>query len=327
MVEDVAKVFSPKNFWTDVLSVWCELNFDTPITVNEIKNQVLWYNSNIRIQGKPVMYRAMYEKGIIYVKDLLSVNNTFVSISDLQRKYGNFPFTQYIGLLSSLPINWKRTLQEDPGQESEQEGVFLINKYLSKKSVVKLAYNELNNDKSIVNKALNKWNLALEEEKCQEEFIRKVKDIYVLTNYPKLRSFQFKFLYHAVRTNEHLYHFKIKSSQMCEFCLVEKETVRHLFFDCIYVRHIWGKVEKLLGREILYTNVVYCDRTCNEGSRSEFMLLLVKYYIFVQKCKEQIPTWGGCEKYVRDIKGVEGVIAQKNNKVSRHIAKWNNVNI
>ena len=58
-------------FWEDLLKAWAEYNYSTPQTLEEILNQVLWYNSNVKIAGRFVMNEKMYGKGVIYVKDLV----------------------------------------------------------------------------------------------------------------------------------------------------------------------------------------------------------------------------------------------------------------
>ena len=43
-------------------------------------------------------------------------------------------------------------------------------------------------------------------------------------------------------TNYLLHKRKITSSQNCTFCMIEPETIEHLFFKCHYVRNLWLQV-------------------------------------------------------------------------------------
>ncbi len=82
---------------------WCDYNYSIPNTKkNEILNQVLWINSNIRIDNK-VVYNKMWEKkGIVYVKDILNHTNGYLShVEIIQRRSQwalclrtNFPICQ-----------------------------------------------------------------------------------------------------------------------------------------------------------------------------------------------------------------------------------------
>ena len=55
--DDVCMLFGHCEFWRDVLYVWAEINYSEPEDQNEILNQILWYNSNIRIADKPIYYK------------------------------------------------------------------------------------------------------------------------------------------------------------------------------------------------------------------------------------------------------------------------------
>ena len=63
-------------------------------------NQMLWYNSLIRIAGKPIFYKKCFEKGVHYVKDIVDSNNEFLSYEAFVAKYGQcIPFTKYFGVM------------------------------------------------------------------------------------------------------------------------------------------------------------------------------------------------------------------------------------
>lgn len=47
-----------------------------------------------------------------------------------------------------------------------------------------------------------------------------------------LREFQYKFLKRIIPTNTFLFKCKIANSRLCDFCLSDIETVKHLFWDC-----------------------------------------------------------------------------------------------
>ena len=324
MEEDIRILF-PEGFWRDVLQVWSKIHFDVPVTKGEVLNEILWLNSNIRINFKPVFYADMFAKNIVRIRDIVYPQGNFFTWGEMCSKYGNFPFTEYIGIVKSIPLNWKKMLQV-PEPVSYDEAVPLENdildKWLKLKLCVQIAYQSLNDDRSIVNKVMLKWNEGLFQNLTQDEFIGKIRRLYSLTNYPKLRAFQFKFLYFAVKTNVQLYHYKVKSSQMCEFCEVEKETVKHLFFYCIYTRKIWLHLQDKIGEEIEYSNVVYCETKTRKTYLFDFLILLAKYYIFCQKCKSECITVEGFVTYVKEIQNIEYGIAKKRGNVNRHIAKW-----
>lgn len=42
---------------------------------------------------------------------------------------------------------------------------------------------------------------------------------------------------------------------ICSLCLLEEETIQHLFMDCIYSKGIWTQLEKEVARGKAYTQI------------------------------------------------------------------------
>ena len=53
--------------------------------INEILQIILWNNKHIRIDGKPVFYKTLAEKGILRIGDLISENNELITKCSLSR--------------------------------------------------------------------------------------------------------------------------------------------------------------------------------------------------------------------------------------------------
>jgi hypothetical protein len=54
----------PNKFNRDIFSAWSYYSYNTPDTSLEIMNQFIWFNSHIRIDGKPTFNNRMYTAGI-----------------------------------------------------------------------------------------------------------------------------------------------------------------------------------------------------------------------------------------------------------------------
>ena len=67
----------------------------------------------------------------------------------------------------------------------------------------------------------------------------------------KIKDLQYKIVMIFTLTNNFLYEMKTINSPACNFCNLEPETVEHLVFDCIRVKHIWlvkfDEFQKLTG--------------------------------------------------------------------------------
>ena len=63
--EDVKSLFDTNKFWPQVLECWTKINYKQDIeNRNEIMQQFIWYNSNIRREGKPFLFRKAYNDGL-----------------------------------------------------------------------------------------------------------------------------------------------------------------------------------------------------------------------------------------------------------------------
>ena len=64
-------------FYRNILTVWQILHSKVPLSVNEIKEEILWNNRFIKIGGKTVFYKAWVSKGILRIKDILNAHDNF----------------------------------------------------------------------------------------------------------------------------------------------------------------------------------------------------------------------------------------------------------
>ena len=65
--EDVELLKTSNIFWKDVLKSWCKYNFSCKY---KEENQIIWYNSLIRIKNKPFFWKDVYCRGLKYVHQL-----------------------------------------------------------------------------------------------------------------------------------------------------------------------------------------------------------------------------------------------------------------
>ena len=90
---DIAKHFINKPFLRDILMSWSKLNFNSLIYNHY--NEILWNNSNIRIDEKTVFYKNWFQSGIKYVKDIFDhEQQAYYTFRELQDNY-NLPNTDY----------------------------------------------------------------------------------------------------------------------------------------------------------------------------------------------------------------------------------------
>ena len=75
-----------------------------------------------------------------------------------------------------------------------------------------------------------------------------VKDVYELPfkvaveNKLRLKLSRFKIIHNVIPTNFSLYKMNIKESPQCEHCLLQNETLVHMFRECSVVEPFWKDV-------------------------------------------------------------------------------------
>ena len=56
-----------------IIHTWCEVNFERLDIIDDIENQVLWFNSHVRSQNKPYINDRMNNKGIVKMSNIYSI--------------------------------------------------------------------------------------------------------------------------------------------------------------------------------------------------------------------------------------------------------------
>ena len=159
-----------------------------------------------------------------------------------------------------------------------------------------------------------------------KDMVKYFNNILKITIYVKLRSFQYRSLTQSIVTNVHLKRYKIKLNEECSFCGKELEMLKHLFYDCEYVTHLWtwfcntlsvkridlswAKVAFLQVQYILTRKLSVIRWPC----RSKI--------IYVQQCNSNIPTVSTFINCISQIKQIEFEIARSKNKQQIHDIKW-----
>ena len=67
---------------------------------------------------------------------------------------------------------------------------------------------------------------------------------FLCTRESKLWTFQFKFLHRRIATNSYLFKIGITSDNLCSFCKECRETMMHLFWECIFVQAFWNGIKQ-----------------------------------------------------------------------------------
>ena len=100
--DDVKLLKIRQQFWSEVLHSWSQYNY---YRNTRIENQILWYNSQIRIRGSPFLWGDVYRSGLKYVYQLFS-DLDFKTEEQVWTEYG-LSRLRYNSLKTAIPREWR----------------------------------------------------------------------------------------------------------------------------------------------------------------------------------------------------------------------------
>ena len=319
-------------YYKECFDAWSGLNNSTPVTFNDVMNEIIWNNRFICIDKKSVYRSDLVNLGIIKVGDLITDNNLFlhedpfVTISPEQRFF-------IMGLVHSLPSDWKTIIRSSVCNNEKRPiphtpyvnlncGFFPISDVTSKQ-----IYNSFLCKKQIPPTA---------QQKISDKYLDTIinwKKVYSLpfrtTLDSKLREFQYKILNNIVFTNDKLFRFGLSHSPNCTFCNEEPESLEHLLSRCKVSSEFWKEVLSWLKEN----NIVI--ESFNEiglflgifEESEDFLLinhvmLLGRYYVYLKKCLGSLPSLRGFIARIWRVYNTELHIARERDKLAIHFRKW-----
>ena len=210
-------------FTTEILQLWSEISCEANVnSIDHFLSLLLWHNSLIRKDNRPVYYKSWSCKGIQNVTDLLKDPNNFLSSHELQERYNvKTNFLVLHGLKSSL-----KSLRESRSLSTTSSQSFLES-FLKAKKPTEAVYERLVTVKQKTPfRSQEKWLADCELEShetidCKSVYLSSFK----CTKITKLIIFQFKL---SSATNSFLKKIGIKQSGLCTFCKTEAESLIHL---------------------------------------------------------------------------------------------------
>jgi hypothetical protein len=242
--QDVPK-FS-EEFYNEVFGKWAQLHYEEPTNAHEIGRQIIWLNSQIKVDGKIIKYKRYHQAGIKHVKDLIDDNNQIGGKRFLENKFDiTFKGLDYESLISAIPKHWKRELI------LVQKGDIIISPYVdikidnSKTKLIEIKTNQIywkyiesKGERATSEKTwIEKTTLNLTEEEWQTVYLGP----YKIPTDAKIISFHHKITHRIIACGSNLKKWKIKDSDKCSVC-EEEDTIEHHFVECRETMKFWKHI-------------------------------------------------------------------------------------
>ena len=324
--EDISKLKMDNFFWKDVLTAWSEYNSYYNF---KYENQLIWYNSWIRVRDKPVFWKDVYQNGLKFVYQLFD-NHEFKSNKQV---WDEFKLTRlrFNSLKVALPRAWKQYFCENSYQQFSPLPPHLYDLVINGayKQLSRKIYQYISEDHLLLHGKYMKWRGELGNEmvECLWDYKQEIVNIYKTSNITKYRSFQYRLLQRGIITGIQLFKWGILPTDLCYYCQSERETVLHLFCTCTKVKELWAQVAEYIEQKYsilvkLHSGAIIFNKLAKGNHVANFLCLIVKQYIYSQKCLQRELIFREVKARIMEVQNVEKYIAIKNDKLNVHVKKW-----
>ena len=251
LLQRAAPVKNLPKFYQDIISSLATLESPEAESAHDIQNQQIWFDRYITIEKKPIFWKVWYQKGIIYIRDLLDDNANFLTQDQLKFRYDlNCNFLDVLKIRQSIPYPWRNMIRQAPTKAQNIPQLLLHDKSnatsqaivsLKSKDIYWLLYRAQN--KSLgVPASHDKWSEALDLALDTEEWNTVHKIPFRATHETYIQSFQYKVLHRIIPCNHWLYKLKIVISPNCKTCGTD-DTLIHYFMDYERVQNFWNSFD------------------------------------------------------------------------------------
>ena len=324
--KDLIQLFPIKGFFQDVILSWFEIRDSQDEDC--IGKQILWNNSKIKIQNKPIFKKDWYDRGIQHIEHIYDYRKKeFYQFKDFLELYDlpNQSFLFYTSLISSIPREWKTKLKTESINFQMKDT--LLTKILKSKQTNKFLYNyQLQKDNKTPIKAEQKWKTIFNNSELNWKSIYMLPFKTIIDT--KLREFQYKYIMRIIPTNTYLFKCKLVMSNLCDFCNSYTETVNHLFWECQNSQQFWSELKTFLTNKNINITFDLLNITFGvEGkgvhnSLINFIIICGKYFIFRSKYIKTLPCFNSFKLYLNKRIEIEKHIALEKDKLEVHNRKW-----
>ena len=245
-------------------------------------------------------------------------NGSFLTFKELERKFEcHIDFIQLWGIIEAIPREWKRWLKENSGNNSLNH--FEITQAIA--NPLKTIYTSLNKQEALLDILKNKWK---DLDVSANDLKWYVNNTYRITNYVKLRSFQYRVINKALITNIHLFYYGIRTDKLCTYCNESEESMLHLLWECPKVQTFFEKIQKKWLKNIVLDKykVIFNEIESSPKLIANLIILLAKHFIYISRFDKKTLSFELFVNYVNQIREIEKTIAFQNGKIGHHNKKW-----
>jgi exonuclease III len=281
-------------FWKDVFSAWQHVTKKIEQDKNvkfKIFTLPIWYNSSINIGGKCIFIKNWYQHGVKIVGDFLSDDNSFLSKYMFEQKFhiSDISVMQYNSVISALSKCFKVLKIERTCilKTCFPYLPFYFENILPNVRCTNIIYNCINTTE-VTPTSIPKWKLELSPHGINDICLRDVfKVCFKTTSDSSVQWLQYRLLHRILPVGYYLKKIHVKSTDICNLCKTETETLQHIFVSCSEVLTLWSALSLHIYRTTSkrvgfnFRNIILGELPLSKDNRNiNFIILYTKQYIF-----------------------------------------------
>jgi len=276
----------------------------------------------------------LFERNIKYVDQLYDYRiNDFYSFDNLCYIFGipKSNFLLYYTLIKSIPIHIKAATNTNNTPCTQK--TFVENIIAKQNETNKIFYTLQIKNPTETSKAQTKWQTLLGEKELNW------KQIFVMpyksTTDSTLRNFQYKYIQRIIATNKYLFKCNLSNTNLCDMCSEHIETIEHLFWECKHIQTLWNQLTTFLDKHKLNVKLSLLDislgvntfKIPEVNNTVNYIIILMKYFIFSMKYRKQTPTMNCFINYLKLKIQIEKEIALNNDTLHIFEHKWKHIKL
>jgi len=296
------------NFYKDIHSIYMKHFKKEPNNINEILNQSLWLNNNIKMNNTYIYHKHWGGKNINKIRDLIDEYGCFLNHNQIYDKYKlKINYLDLLQVQKSIPKTWIYELKNQTHILSNKQSDLTIKINNINKPIHLIKCNEfywhIINQMNFTDKSSSKWKKTINTINNNNFNWEKIFSLsFNIIRETKVQSLQFRIIHKTIQCNEWLHKLTIKPSSICEFCNnSEIDTITHFFINCqicktfwISLFQWWHNITKntikfndnqiihliMLGTPSILNTI---EGKINDTYALDFVVLQAKYYIYTKK--------------------------------------------
>ena len=97
---------------------------------------------------------------------------------------------------------------------------------------------------------------------------------------------------------------KLKETDLCSFCNETKESILHLFWDCMVVKNLWLEIDSFIQNTCniylpLSAKSIILGVDPSGTHLTSLLIVLVKYYIYSCRFRSMTPCFIGAKTFIK----------------------------